>query len=103
SRSGEPQAAHFAETKRVTNCAASALPKTRQSKIRLEFPSKASTNRSRTRAPLASIFLLDVPAHTRVRARARLPRRRSAKGADRKSTRLNSSHVSISYAVFCLK
>src|SRR5437868_10239789 len=27
---------------------------------------------------------------------------RSAK-ADRKSTRLNSSHVSISYAVFCLK
>src|SRR5699024_12366081 len=25
------------------------------------------------------------------------------KGVDRKSTRLNSSHVSISYAVFCLK
>src|SRR5699024_11399868 len=25
------------------------------------------------------------------------------KGQDRKSTRLNSSHVSISYAVFCLK
>src|SRR5690554_7397755 len=25
------------------------------------------------------------------------------KGADRKSTRLNSSHVRISYAVFCLK
>src|SRR5690242_20785006 len=30
----------------------------------------------------------------------RPPRRRSA---DRKSTRLNSSHMSISYAVFCLK
>src|SRR5690349_23345311 len=32
--------------------------------------------------------------------------RRKAKGgvpADRKSTRLNSSHVEISYAVFCLK
>src|SRR5207302_4740693 len=29
------------------------------------------------------------------------PRRRSAE--DRKSTRLNSSHVKISYAVFCLK
>src|SRR5699024_12835637 len=28
---------------------------------------------------------------------------RSALAADRKSTRLNSSHVSISYAVFCLK
>src|SRR5699024_12690922 len=26
-----------------------------------------------------------------------------ASGADRKSTRLNSSHVSISYAVFCLE
>src|SRR5207249_8242738 len=26
-----------------------------------------------------------------------------ADGRDRKSTRLNSSHVSISYAVFCLK
>src|SRR5437868_9679581 len=25
------------------------------------------------------------------------------RGVDRKSTRLNSSHVSISYAVFCLK
>src|SRR5699024_12690999 len=34
------------------------------------------------------------------------PRRSPAAGArveDRKSTRLNSSHVSISYAVFCLK
>src|SRR5690606_15759797 len=28
---------------------------------------------------------------------------RAIRGADRKSTRLNSSHVKISYAVFCLK
>src|SRR5437660_6177653 len=28
---------------------------------------------------------------------------RRARGGDRKSTRLNSSHVAISYAVFCLK
>src|SRR5437868_11389618 len=28
---------------------------------------------------------------------------RGGHGPDRKSTRLNSSHVSISYAVFCLK
>src|SRR5437773_9768219 len=28
---------------------------------------------------------------------------RAADGADRKSTRLNSSHITISYAVFCLK
>src|SRR5690349_23524889 len=30
-------------------------------------------------------------------------RRRHLLGIDRKSTRLNSSHVEISYAVFCLK
>src|SRR2546427_4714110 len=30
-------------------------------------------------------------------------RRRCPGGADRKSTRLNSSHSQISYAVFCLK
>src|SRR5450830_1998143 len=30
-------------------------------------------------------------------------RHRRSLGKDRKSTRLNSSHVSISYAVFCLK
>src|SRR6266853_4857254 len=49
-------------------------------------------------------------------ARAQLPRRqperqtqsasgvaRHRAGADRKSTRLNSSHSQISYAVFCLK
>src|SRR5439155_22534457 len=29
--------------------------------------------------------------------------RREAENLDRKSTRLNSSHVAISYAVFCLK
>src|SRR5699024_4602742 len=31
------------------------------------------------------------------------PELRTKENADRKSTRLNSSHVSISYAVFCLK
>src|SRR5438874_6977792 len=38
------------------------------------------------------------PVLPRGRRRASAPRRR-----DRKSTRLNSSHVEISYAVFCLK
>src|SRR5699024_12561707 len=32
-----------------------------------------------------------------------MPSNNSACSRDRKSTRLNSSHVSISYAVFCLK
>src|SRR3712207_7740806 len=31
------------------------------------------------------------------------PRPRLDRGGDRKSTRLNSSHANISYAVFCLK
>src|SRR5438067_4498022 len=35
--------------------------------------------------------------------RARRRRGSAARRPDRKSTRLNSSHVSISYAVFCLK
>src|SRR5690349_24264773 len=35
--------------------------------------------------------------------RCRAPRRATPAPADRKSTRLNSSHVEISYAVFCLK
>src|SRR5699024_7607250 len=37
------------------------------------------------------------------RIRLSLPDTHPACGQDRKSTRLNSSHVSISYAVFCLK
>src|SRR5436305_8961338 len=42
---------------------------------------------------------------TDVRARARdgAPLARPRTSVDRKSTRLNSSHVRISYAVFCLK
>src|SRR5207249_9073761 len=40
------------------------------------------------------------PAHGAEQAAARMKRGRRV---DRKSTRLNSSHVSMSYAVFCLK
>src|SRR5690625_5396375 len=45
------------------------------------------------------------PGCRRCRDRAADPGRRARAGAcqDRKSTRLNSSHVAISYAVFCLK
>src|SRR5256885_7398599 len=38
-----------------------------------------------------------------LRTPAELARQRLQHGADRKSTRLNSSHLVISYAVFCLK
>src|SRR5438874_4011966 len=39
-------------------------------------------------------------AHARISS---LKRKSADAGVDRKSTRLNSSHVEISYAVFCLK
>src|SRR5258705_6908286 len=38
-----------------------------------------------------------------LRAPPRAPPQRPVAPADRKSTRLNSSHLGISYAVFCLK
>src|SRR5207253_10746711 len=44
------------------------------------------------------------PAFAKIRVEAPgLGQRRRETGGDRKSTRLNSSHVAISYAVFCLK
>src|SRR2546430_4207119 len=44
------------------------------------------------------------PPVTLLPANARLPHiRRDVRCIDRKSTRLNSSHSQISYAVFCLK
>src|SRR3712207_7661165 len=42
-------------------------------------------------------------AHRRAEEHAVLPVERLADERDRKSTRLNSSHANISYAVFCLK
>src|SRR3712207_8450915 len=44
----------------------------------------------------------DVAGDREVRERDE-PGRRDADAEDRKSTRLNSSHANISYAVFCLK
>src|SRR2546426_12632698 len=43
------------------------------------------------------------PQGARPRLRDRQDRRPGWQRADRKSTRLNSSHLVISYAVFCLK
>src|SRR3712207_7422821 len=47
-------------------------------------------------AGCAALALGASDLHDRVRVLLRVPR-------DRKSTRLNSSHANISYAVFCLK
>src|SRR5207253_11447178 len=43
------------------------------------------------------------PVAQQMGARRQRPRPRQSRRSDRKSTRLNSSHVAISYAVFCLK
>src|SRR3984893_18914628 len=52
--------------------------------------------------PYTTLFRSEVPP--RILPASNIPRARStAPGRDRKSTRLNSSHVAISYAVFCLK
>src|SRR5438067_3304346 len=52
-----------------------------------------------TRASMLEMLRQD---HVRT-ARAKGLKHRLEHARDRKSTRLNSSHVSISYAVFCLK
>src|SRR5437588_6619297 len=65
------------------------------------FRSVFSTGRSLVRwsvsPPRPSPLDVDWPSG----ARGKTPR--DAEGPDRKSTRLNSSHTVISYAVFCLK
>src|SRR5437773_8562735 len=57
--------------------------------------------------PYTTLFRSPPGAEPRVRRdggpAARHPHRDAAARADRKSTRLNSSHITISYAVFCLK
>src|SRR6266498_4803219 len=66
------------------------------------------------RPPRSTLFPYTTLFRSRRRARRRCalrPRtgcrgtrpRRAGRSRDRKSTRLNSSHVRISYAVFCLK
>src|SRR5699024_3482662 len=57
----------------------------------------ASAVRSPEDVPAVAVSAMDGFAVRRADLRAHAPTR------DRKSTRLNSSHVSISYAVFCLK
>src|SRR5690606_41638646 len=73
-----------------------APPRLRDLHLRLDRPAERCDERaSRHRQPA----VVDA---------GRVPDRRGRRGAaedalDRKSTRLNSSHVKISYAVFCLK
>src|SRR2546427_3092084 len=67
-----------------------------------------ATLQAESGAPAQAVHRRARAASAQSRERTRLPDRTKAKGrpgppADRKSTRLNSSHSQISYAVFCLK
>src|SRR5690606_42085216 len=68
------------------------------------FGSTLGTLRARpgTDTLFVSLPTREVSGETTLR-RAGVKRLDFASGIDRKSTRLNSSHVKISYAVFCLK
>src|SRR5690606_41219642 len=65
-------------------------------------PTQARKVRGRTRE-VRALVLREVRASVRGRGRPRRAARGEPRPTDRKSTRLNSSHVKISYAVFCLK
>src|SRR5438132_4747305 len=66
-----------------------------------EYWKKAKVVCATARMPQnADVRLADTPAHPAERIAMALRLRLTA---DRKSTRLNSSHTVISYAVFCLK
>src|SRR5699024_12686948 len=75
----------------------------------LSFPTRRSSDlsspRAATRTHLQPFVVVAVAAETTrgIRSGGRRRQTRPRTRTDRKSTRLNSSHVSISYAVFCLK
>src|SRR5256885_9341654 len=58
---------------------------------------------ARPAADAAAAFGADIVERMAERPSGAIPRQRDMRERDRKSTRLNSSHLVISYAVFCLK
>src|SRR5438067_3391836 len=63
---------------------------------------RASSWKNVTGSPCSASSSITSQPYSRLGRLSHSPRRRRRR-RDRKSTRLNSSHVSISYAVFCLK
>src|SRR3712207_7447214 len=57
----------------------------------------------RDTTPFECIVVCELTETTRQKLRGSLAQTPTPDGEDRKSTRLNSSHANISYAVFCLK
>src|SRR5438034_5287990 len=67
------------------------------------FRSSRVQNSTPSPSPAASVRRRDLPRSGMSQNRNSPPSNPSAATSDRKSTRLNSSHTVISYAVFCLK
>src|SRR5690349_22445412 len=64
---------------------------------------QAIEHHAQQEAPLLHLVREIAEEHEHSGNRDAEPESNRLAGADRKSTRLNSSHVEISYAVFCLK
>src|SRR5207253_7672796 len=68
-----------------------------------DFLAMATEDDSQRTQECSPAVSLEKPNRNRGEARTAPATIRRASSGDRKSTRLNSSHVAISYAVFCLK
>src|SRR5437660_5479110 len=83
---------------RMSCCLSSSRLKTMSFLGRCSF--NASSMNLRPNEPVAPVMRIDWPSSV---MGGNIIERESSALSDRKSTRLNSSHVAISYAVFCLK
>src|SRR5690349_23556330 len=95
---------HLIVATAILAAASSASAETRPAKAQAAKPQSGTTATSTATAtgdamapPLTKTVAVEAGDSAMVRAAKR------AVASDRKSTRLNSSHVEISYAVFCLK
>src|SRR5690242_20780507 len=80
-----------------------ALPISRDQLLRLAIDRVAHPGIRLAAAPLGEVVQLRASEVAPEEAGLRVEQRVDEVVRDRKSTRLNSSHMSISYAVFCLK
>src|SRR5215208_3266402 len=88
---------------RSAGSAAGALAARRGPRGRGERTARHAGDRRARRSSRSVAGARPLPPGPADRGRRLRDRLRGARRADRKSTRLNSSHVAISYAVFCLK
>src|SRR5256885_13318955 len=88
---------------KVTGVQTCALPISEGMAVVRDQPSNAAVAPDAQRAPVQHAAQSEIRRHGRSLEARLLPCAVLEVGEDRKSTRLNSSHLVISYAVFCLK